>query len=199
MRHNIHILFLIVVVLTEITLALIPPNQALTGFQQGPILVIYVYPSVLQLRQGATGTVRILVHNYGSSPAINTSLHVLGPSYVNLTSDGIRWGSNLTVRLGAVPGGKDVPVTFFVKLLRKENATVQISLIADNADPSLSSFVITAVESEAPTGESTISSNGHLIVVVFAIIGALTLLGIYINNRSKFLKTRSSKKKKRKS
>ncbi|QOJ79451.1 hypothetical protein IG193_03040 [Infirmifilum lucidum] len=110
--------------------------------QRGPLLMIYPVPPELNLGVGGTGTVRVWIRNYGDQPAINSTLYVHGSRDVNMTADGIHWGSNLTVKVGVVPQGKDVVQVLFVRLNSARNASVTLILISDNADPAVAYFSV---------------------------------------------------------
>ena len=148
-------------------------NGPSLNFQRGALLVIYVYPPILNLTAGSTGTVRLIVTNYGESPAYNSTLTILGPDYVNFTSDGIRWAHNLTINLGVLSGGKNVPVTLFVRLRESKNATITLTLIADNADPSIAVIQIRGTQKQ---GSLAVMEGLTYAGIAFAFAGGVAYL-----------------------
>ncbi len=135
-------MLLIVLVLPPVlaTVVLRPPTKL--EHQRGPLLAMYPVPSGLNLGVGETGTVRVWIRNYGDEPAINSTLYIHGGRDVDLTADGIHWGSNLTVKVGVVPQGREVVQVLFVRLNSARNASVALILISDNADPAVAYFSV---------------------------------------------------------
>ncbi|MEZ0345695.1 MAG: hypothetical protein ABWK01_04020 [Infirmifilum sp.] len=167
-----------------------PTTRLDENLQQGPFLVINVFPSMLNLTVGGTGTARLIIYNYGSSPAYNATLTLIGPETVNFTYDGVKWGRNLTLSFKAIPQGQQLPVTLFVKLLKPQNATIAVTLLSDNADPSISAIHIRAVQAGGGAAQTPINYY-----VAAGIVIILVAFAFYVAKR--FTKKPSKSRQKR--
>jgi len=161
-----------------------------TNLQGYTRLWVTVSPQKLNLTS-SVGVASIFVSNLGPEVAENTYVSISATGCSLLSTDGERWGRNLTFFLGNMP----VRYTKTLSVIVRCNGTmgsIIVTAFSDNCDPVMASIDVQLATNSPSVGTQLPITN---LIVTATIVLALIILGVYLVRRRNEKRKRKKKTK----